>query len=109
MVDDVCYASDPSVPWLEMHALAAKKGDATKGVGRNLLLTDAQQHIDFVEISAAGPNQSFSCLVDGVLFGPFHHIKVSRCRNTVPAKTASDPEIGDPVVLPVATFFPINV
>jgi len=113
VTDDVCCAADPSVPWLEMHALASKKADATKVGGRNLLLTDARQHVDCVEVSCTGPSQSFSCLVDGVLFGPFHHIKVSRCRKSkspeIGADKGAEPELGDPYVLPISTFFPVNV
>jgi hypothetical protein len=113
VTDDVCYASDPSVPWLEMHALASKKADATKVGGRNLLLTDPRQHVDSVEVSCSGPSQSFSCLVDGVLFGPFHHIKVSRCRKSKSPETGGDKggeqELGDPYILPISTFFPVNV
>jgi len=110
--DDVCYAADPSVPWLEMHALVSKKADATKVGGRNLLLTDPRQHVDCVEVSCTGPSQSFSCLVDGVLFGPFHHIKVSRCRKPKSPEIGdkgAEQELGDPYVLPISTFFPINV
>jgi len=106
VTDDVCCAADPSASWLEMHAAPFKK-EARVG-GRNLLLTDPRQHVDFVEVSATSPSQSFSCLVDGVLFGPFHHIKISRCRKPKPTD-AGDSDLGEPYVLPISTFFPINV
>ena len=55
------------------------------------------------ELKCASPNARFHVLVDGQLYGPFHHIRVS----PLPASEPDESEARDGVTrLPVMAFMP---
>ena len=92
----------------------AQMSGGGKGRGRNVLATDPKQHVaevrvnaDFllsiclfsfgnqVRISVYDNSRLFRMMIDGQKYGPFHHVRVSRAEIR-----------GQPVVLPIQTFFP---
>lgn len=95
---DRCFPPDPSQPWLEVFAQPARPVKAKSELKRNVLLTDARQHVSMIEITAAADNQRFDIVVDGQLFGPYHRVRITP---HVDDKTKKQ------VVFPVQTFFPV--
>jgi len=97
--DHACFPPDPTQPFLEMYAKPSRTYQPKEG-RRNVLLSDPKQHIYAVTISAR-PGLTFSVLCDGVKFGPFSKIKISPIKETGTA--------GKPFMLPIQTFFPLDM
>lgn len=98
---DACFPPNPLSPWLELHA------NVRDGKGRRTLLAmEPRQHVSNVVISCVEPGKTFAISCDGQPFGPYHHIKVSRCTWTNP----NDKDKGEvDFALPLQTYFPVHM
>jgi len=87
-----------------MHATVHKSANKT-AVAKNVLLNDPKQHIANVEGSGTNEKANFVILVDGVPFGPYHHIKIKRAR----FMNEKEKNFKQAITFPLQAFFPLDM
>jgi len=101
---DLCFPPDPCAKWLEMHATVHKSANKA-AVAKNVLLNDPKQHIANVEVSCASEKGNFHIIVDGISFGPYHHIKIKRAR----FMNEKEKNFKQAITFPLQAFFPLDM
>jgi len=101
---DLCFPPDPCAKWLEMHATAHRSVNKA-AVAKNVLLNDPKQHIANVEVSCANEKANFHVVVDGIPFGPYHHIKIKRAR----FMNEKEKNFKQAITFPLQAFFPLDM
>lgn len=97
---DHAFPPNPTTPTLELYG-KLHKNYQSKGLKTSLLASEPKQQVGEVEIWVANPQATFSISIDGQLFGPYRHIRISA------ASEKEDPSRR--LKFPIQTFFPLDI
>lgn len=96
--DKLSAPAEPLRPWLELVATLQKPATAA-----NAFSAHATQHVSCVEVGSKSDRIMFHVLVDGIVVGPFSHVKISKIAYPIHGVASATP-----FTFPIQTFFPVT-